>query len=170
MQACVRKSKSRIWIHAEAKKLNMQKFTLLYCARWAILAHLIFKYPVHNSWMWSHFYSCSFLWSWTFCTQMWCCVNIKPFGMCNANLLPKAAERFWKWVGGGANYGSQRWRASARRHACAMQGVSEGDVLRSWSFFENVVLDEAIWCTIFHHVKHVTASLLGSVFYFRTGR
>ena len=26
---------------------------------------------------------------------------------------------------------------------------------RSWSFFENVILNEAVWCTIFHHVKHV---------------
>ena len=34
---------------------------------------------------------------------------------------------------------------------------------RSWSFFENVVLDEAIWCTIFHHVKHLTACVLGYV-------
>ena len=33
--------------------------------------------------------------------------------------------------------------------------------LRSWSFFENVVLNEAIWCTIFHHVKHLTACLMG---------
>ena len=33
--------------------------------------------------------------------------------------------------------------------------------MRSWSFFENVVLNEAIWCTIFHYVKHLTAHLLG---------
>ena len=33
--------------------------------------------------------------------------------------------------------------------------------LRSWSFFENIGLNEAIWCTIFHHVKHSTAYLLG---------
>ena len=36
--------------------------------------------------------------------------------------------------------------------------------LRSWSFFENVGLNEAIWCTIFHHVKHLTACLLGTFF------
>ena len=46
-----------------------------------------------------------------------------------------------------------------------------GDVppLRSWSFFENVGLNEAIWCTIFRHVKHLTACLLAVFFYFRTG-
>ena len=33
--------------------------------------------------------------------------------------------------------------------------------LRSWSFFENIGLNEAIWCTIFHHVKHSTSCLLG---------
>ena len=27
-----------------------------------------------------------------------------------------------------------------------------GGVCRSWSFFENIVLNDAIWCTIFHHV------------------
>ena len=37
--------------------------------------------------------------------------------------------------------------------------------LRSWNFFENVVLNEAIWCTFFnfHHVKHLTACLLGCI-------
>ena len=41
--------------------------------------------------------------------------------------------------------------------------------LRSWSFFENVGSNEAIWCTIFPHVKHLTACLLRFFFYFRTG-
>ena len=48
-------------------------------------------------------------------------------------------------------------------------GVSEGDVpLKSWSFFENVGSNEAIWCTIFHHVnhlKHLTACLLRWFFF-----
>ena len=37
------------------------------------------------------------------------------------------------------------------------RGVSEGDVPPSevGAFFENVVLNEVIWCTIFHHVKHL---------------
>ena len=53
--------------------------------------------------------------------------------------------------------------------------MTQGDVwggyapLRSWSFFENVVSNEAIWCTIFHHIKHLTACLLRCFFYFRTG-
>ena len=53
--------------------------------------------------------------------------------------------------------------ALARRRA---RGVSEGGCgpLRSWSFFENVVLNEAIWCTIFHHVKHL-AALSSGVFF-----
>ena len=33
----------------------------------------------------------------------------------------------FKW-GGGANFGSQKWRVSAGRRASATQGVSEGDV------------------------------------------
>ena len=32
------------------------------------------------------------------------------------------------------------------------------------AFFENVVFSEAIWCTIFHHVKHLTARLTGVPF------
>ena len=50
------------------------------------------------------------------------------------------------------------------------RGVCEGECapLRSWSFFENVGLNEAIWCTIFHHVKHLTACLLGCFFFFFT--
>ena len=32
--------------------------------------------------------------------------------------------------------------------------------LRSWSFFENVGSNEVIWCTVFHHVKQLTACLL----------
>ena len=35
---------------------------------------------------------------------------------------------------------------------------------QKWRFFENVLLNEAIWCTIFHHVKHLTAHLLGCLF------
>ena len=44
--------------------------------------------------------------------------------------------------------------------------------LRSWSFFENVGANEAIWCTIFHHVKHLTACFIEVLFAleaFRTG-
>ena len=66
-------------------------------------------------------------------------------------------------VGGGPNFESKKWRVSAERHACTTQGggVWGGCApLRSRSFFENVVLNEAIWCTIFHHFKHFTASLL----------
>ena len=38
------------------------------------------------------------------------------------------------------------------------------------AFFENVGSNEAIWCTIFHYVEHLTACLLGCFyFYFRTG-
>ena len=49
-----------------------------------------------------------------------------------------------------------------------MQGGVWGGLcpLRSWSFFENVGLNEAIWCTILHHVKHLTAFLLGLFFFF----
>ena len=36
--------------------------------------------------------------------------------------------------------------------------------LRSWSSFENIGLNEAIWCTIFRHVKHSTACLFGAFF------
>ena len=79
--------------------------------------------------------------------------------------------------GGRQIFGSREWRVSAGRRACAKQGVSEGDVppLRSWSFFENVGSNEAIWCTILHHIKHWTACLLRFLFffffffYFRTG-
>ena len=47
-------------------------------------------------------------------------------------------------------------------------GVSEGGCapLRSWSFLENVGLNEAIWCTIFHHVKHLTARVYWVIFFF----
>ena len=54
-------------------------------------------------------------------------------------------------------FGSQKWRVSASCHASTTQGA--------WSFFkfENVGSNEAIWCTIFHHVKH-----WGVFIYFRT--
>ena len=82
------------------------------------------------------------------------------------------AERFSKWVG--QIFGSQKWRVSAGRCACAMQGDVWGGMcpLRSWSFFENVSSNETIWCTIFHHVKHLTACLFRCFFFvlnFRTG-
>ena len=32
------------------------------------------------------------------------------------------------------------------------------------AFFENVVLNEAIWCTIFHHVKHFNSMSTGMFF------
>ena len=74
--------------------------------------------------------------------------------------------------GGAKIFGSKKWHVSAGRRACAMQRGGEGwcAPLRSWSFFENVGLNEAIWCTIFHHVKNLTACLLGHFFYFTTGR
>ena len=81
----------------------------------------------------------------------------------------KGSGTILKVGGGGRLWKSKMARQCPPSCLCNAGGVW-GDVLRSWSFFENVVLDEAIWCTIFHHVKHVTASLLGSVFYFRTGR
>ena len=70
-------------------------------------------------------------------------------------------RNFWKW-GRGQIFGSQKWRVSAGLRACATQGSVWGGMrpLRSWSFFENVGSNEAIWCTIFHHVKHLTACLL----------
>ena len=44
--------------------------------------------------------------------------------------------------GGGQIFGSQKWRVSAGRRACATQGGVEGECapLRSRNFFENVVL------------------------------
>ena len=62
-------------------------------------------------------------------------------------------------VGGGG----QIFEVENGDQTVAAQGMSEGGFapLRSWSFFENVVLNGAIWCTIFHHVKHLTACLMG---------
>ena len=59
--------------------------------------------------------------------------------------------------------GGQIFEVENSDQTVATQGMSEGGCapLRSWSFFENVVLNEAIWCTIFHHVKHLTACLMG---------
>ena len=37
---------------------------------------------------------------------------------------------------------------------------------RAYCPFQNVGLNEAIWCTIFHHVKHLTACLLAAFFFF----
>ena len=54
----------------------------------------------------------------------------------------------------GPDFGSQKWWVSAdqSRRTCTTQGVSEGGYgpLRSWGFFLNVVLNDVIWCTIFH--------------------
>ena len=76
----------------------------------------------------------------------------------------------------GQNFGSQKWHVSAspasrlRDAGGCLRGCAP---LRSWSFFENVGANEAIWCTFFHHVKHLTACLLlfffFFFFYFRTG-
>ena len=69
--------------------------------------------------------------------------------------------------GGGGRF----LKSKLGRRACATQGsVSEGGCAPLWSlsFFENVVLNGVIWCTIFHHVKHLTAYLLYGVFSFRT--
>ena len=69
--------------------------------------------------------------------------------------------------GGGANFGRQKGRVSACRRASATQGGIWGWMCppsEVGAFFENVVLNEAIWCTIFHHVKRLTARLLGVSF------
>ena len=94
-----------------------------------------------------------------------------PFYTCICHLVATCmpacrAERFSKK---GADFGSQKWHIrsdqnrhdSAGRRTCVMQGVSIP--LRSWIFFENVVLNEAIWCPSSHHVKHTTACLLQGV-------
>ena len=63
---------------------------------------------------------------------------------------------------GGAKFWKSKMGAKAPAVALARcRGLSEGGCapLRSRSFFENIVLNEAIWCTIFHHFKHLTASL-----------
>ena len=65
--------------------------------------------------------------------------------------------------GGGARFFEVKNGASAPAVVLARRrGVSEGGCapLRSWSFFENVGSNEVIWCTIFHHVKQLTACLL----------
>ena len=35
---------------------------------------------------------------------------------------------------------------------------------RSWNFFENVVLNEAIWCTFFHYVINIYSMSTGVSF------
>ena len=76
-----------------------------------------------------------------------------------------AAERFSKWGGGKFLKSKMVIKIGALAPAVALArrrgGVLGMWPLRSWSFFENVVLNEAIWCTIFHHIKHLTACLLG---------
>ena len=76
------------------------------------------------------------------------------------SLTPYGGGTIFK-VGGGPNFGSQKWRVSADSRACATQGgVWEGMCsLRSRSFFENV----AIWCTIFHHFKHFYSKFTAGV-------
>ena len=60
--------------------------------------------------------------------------------------------------GGGAIFevknGTGRRACASRRRGCLLPS-EVGD------FFENVVFNETIWCNIFHHVKHLTACLLG---------
>ena len=71
------------------------------------------------------------------------------------------------WSGGGQIFGSLEWRVSTGCRACVTQGGVWGGMcpLRSWNFFENVGSNEAIWCTIFHHIKHLTACLLRCFFF-----
>ena len=69
----------------------------------------------------------------------------------------------------------RRWRFCSSADVVVVmmfRGMSEGDVPpeKVELFLENVGLNESIWCTISHHVKHLTACLLGRFFYFRTGR
>ena len=75
--------------------------------------------------------------------------------------------------GGGGKFLEVKNGASAPAVALARRRVvSEGGCgpLRSWSFFENVDSNEVIWCTIFHHVKRLTACLLRCFFFnFRKG-
>ena len=74
-------------------------------------------------------------------------------------------------VGGGGKFLKSKMTRKRRSSRLRDAGGVWGGMcppLRSRSFFEN----EAIWCTIFHHFKHLTASLLLGVFYhvyFRTG-
>ena len=68
--------------------------------------------------------------------------------------------------GGGPDF----WKSKMVRQRRPSRLRNAGGCLRSWSFFENVSSNEAIWCTIFHHLKHLTACLLRCFFfYFRTG-
>ena len=56
----------------------------------------------------------------------------------------------------------QNWRDSAGHRVCTTGGCLRVMCpLKNLSFFKNVVLNEAIWCSIFHYVKHLTACLLG---------
>ena len=59
-------------------------------------------------------------------------------------------------------------------HQCRLSRLRDAGLggvwpLRSWSFFENIGLNEAVWCTIFHHVK-LQQHVYWGIFYFRTGR
>ena len=79
----------------------------------------------------------------------------------------KAAVDLFQWrrkVGGGwGKLAKVQIPAHAPDVALAQCKVSEEDVpLRIWRIFENVVLNDTIWCTIFHIfyiVQHVSSQL-----------
>ena len=74
----------------------------------------------------------------------------------------EGAGFFWK-----SRMAHQRWPSRLRDAGRCLRGdVPPSEV---GAFFENVGSNEVIWCTIFHHVKHLTACLLRCFFYFRTG-
>ena len=76
----------------------------------------------------------------------------------------------FKVRGGGANFWSQKMAIKigalapavvlARRRGCLRRDVPPHKLELS----ENEVLNKAIWCTIFHHVKHLTVCLRGAFF------
>ena len=60
---------------------------------------------------------------------------------------------FSKW--GGGRFLKQKWRVKPDQYLARRRGVSGGCAPQKLKLFEHVVLNEAIWCTIFHHVKHL---------------
>ena len=69
----------------------------------------------------------------------------------------------FKGGGEGQIFWSKKWHVSTGRRACATQESVWGIMcpLRSWSFFENVGLNEAIWCTFL-----IMLNILFGVFFF----
>ena len=67
------------------------------------------------------------------------------------------------WGGGGKSFEVKNCVSVPAVALARRRGFLRGDVppREVGAFFENIGLNEAIWCTIFHHVKHSTACLLG---------